>query len=404
MLPSFSLKYRMHRFWITLAVCLTLGVASLIWPASSAVACPFCSMQGQTLTGDVNQASMVLFGTLTNAKLNADGLDQGSTDLQVEAVIKKNDILGDKKVVTLPRYIPSDKTSSKFLVFCDVFKGKIDPYRGFQVKGDSDIVKYLQGALAVKDKDVSTRLRFFFDYLDNADVEIANDAYKEFGNADYKDYHDMAKNLPPDKIAKWLQDPSTPAFRHGLYASMLGHCGTAKHAELLRKLLDDAQKQASTGVDGMLAGYVMLQPKEGWAYIQAILKDPKKEFMVRYAALRAVRFLWNSRPDLVLEKELEKGVSALLDQSDIADLAIEDLRLHKCWDEADHVFGLYSKKSHDIPIVHRYIVRYALSCPEPEAAKFVDGVRKKEPDLVKDIEEFLKLENPVPQPTVKKTS
>src|SRR5204862_477976 len=234
MLASFSWNNRMHRFWIALTACLTLAVVSLVSPANSAFACPFCSMQGQTLTGEVNQASMVLFGTLTNAKLNADGLDQGSTDLQVEAVIKKNDILGDKKVVTLPRYIPSDKTSSKFLVFCDVFKGKIDPYRGFQ-------------------------------------------------------------------------------------------------------------------------------PKEGWAYIQAILKDPKKEFMVRYAALRAVRFLWNSRPDLVPEKELEKGVSALLDQSDIADLAIEDLRLHKCWDETDHVFGLYGKKSHDIPIVRRYILRYALS-------------------------------------------
>ncbi|MBJ7432486.1 MAG: hypothetical protein JHC56_14215, partial [Gemmataceae bacterium] len=36
--------------------------------------CPFCTMQGQTLVGEVNQASMVLFGTLKNAKIgNADG-------------------------------------------------------------------------------------------------------------------------------------------------------------------------------------------------------------------------------------------------------------------------------------------------------------------------------------------
>jgi hypothetical protein len=400
MATSFLRPGRMTRFWFVFTVSLAFAFLQVARARSSAVCCPFCSMQGQTLTGEVNQASMVLFGTLTNAKLNA---DQGSTDLQIEAVIKKNEILGDKKVVTLPRYVPSDKTTTKFLVFCDVFKGKIDPYRGFQVKADSDIVKYLQGALAVKDKDVSTRLRFFFDYLDNADLEIANDAYKEFGNADYKDYHDMAKTLPPDKIAKWLQDPATPAFRHGLYASMLGHCGSAKHAELLRKLLDDSQKQASTGVDGMLAGYVMLQPKEGWAYLRAILKDPKKEFMLRYAGLRAVRFLWTSRPDLVAEKDLEAAVVDLIDQSDIADLAIEDLRLHHCWDVADHVFSLYGKKSHDIPIVRRYILRYALSCPGPEAAKFVAGLRKKEPEMVKDIEEFLKLENPA-QPAAKKTS
>jgi hypothetical protein len=152
-----------------------------------------------------------------------------------------------------------------------------------------------------------------------------------------------------------------------------------------------------------LAGYVMLQPKEGWDYILAILKDPKKEFMLRYAALRGVRFLWSSRPDLVPEKELEKGVSLLVDQSDIADLAVEDLRLHKCWDEAGHVLGLYGKKSHDIPIVRRYILRYALSCPTPEAAKFIADLRQKDPEMVKDIEEFLKLENPA-QPTAKKAS
>jgi hypothetical protein len=276
--------------------------------AAPAMACPFCSMQGQTLTGEVNQASMVLFGTLTNAKLNPAGFEQGTTDLQIDAVIKKHEILGDKKVVVLPRYVPTDKNMTKFLVFCDVFKGKIDPYRGIPVKADSDIVKYLQGALAVKDKDVSARLRFFFDYLDNADLEIANDAYKEFANADYKDTRKVAKECPADKIAKWLQDPATPAFRHGLYALMLGDCGGEKHAEILRKLLDDSQKQASTGVDGMLAAYTMLKPKEGWAYIKDILSDAKKEFMLRYAGLRAIRFFWASRPDLIPEKDLVEGV------------------------------------------------------------------------------------------------
>jgi hypothetical protein len=391
-------KFRTQRLAGSIFPWLLILVVALLAAPPTTCGCPFCSMQGQTLTGEVNQASMVLFGTLANAKLNPAGFESGSTDLQIDAVIKKHEILGDKKVIVLPRYVPTDKNMSKFLVFCDVFKGKIDPYRGIPVKSDSDIVKYLQGALAVKDKDVSARLRFFFDYLDNADLEIANDAYKEFGNADYKDYRDMAKDLPGDKIAKWLQDPATPAFRHGLYASMLGHCGNDKHAEVLRKLLDDAQKQAGTGVDGMLAGYTMLKPKEGWPYIRDILKDPKKEFMLRYAALRAIRFFWNSRPDLVPEKDLVEGVKILLDQGDIADLAIEDLRLHRCWEAASQVLDLYGKKSHDVPIIRRYIVRYALSCPKKEAKEFVIMMRQKDPEMVKDIEEFLKLETPAPSP------
>src|SRR5260370_9347828 len=190
MLASFSWNDRIHRFWITLTACLTLAVVSLVSPANSAFACPFCSMQGQTLTGEVNQASMVLFGTLANAKRNADGFDQGSTDLQIEAVIKKNDILADKKVVTLPRYVPSDKTNSKFLIFCDVFKGKIDPYRGVAVKGYTDIVKYLQGALGVKDKDLPARPRFFFGFLYNAAMQIPNAAHKDFGHTHHKHHRD----------------------------------------------------------------------------------------------------------------------------------------------------------------------------------------------------------------------
>ncbi len=385
----------MKRFGLCRLLVLALIVLAGVGVAVPAGACPFCSMQGQTLTGDVNQASMVLYGTLSNAKLDASGgFGQGSTDLRIEAVIKGNPILGNQKVITLPRYVPTDNGATKFLIFCDVYKGKIDPYRGVPVKPIGDIVKYLQGALTVKDKDIGTRLRYFFDYLDNADVEISNDAYKEFGNADYKDYREMARHLPADRIAKWLADPDTPAFRYGLYASMLGHCGNEKHAKLLRSMLDDPQKRLNSGVDGILAGYTLLDPKEGWAYIRGLLHDPSKDFMLRYAALRAARFFRDSRPDVLDRKELAQGVTALLAQSDIADLAIEDLRKWGQWDAADQVLALYTKKSHDVPIIRRAVLRYALSCPGPRAAAFVAAARQKDAETVKDVEELLKLETP----------
>jgi hypothetical protein len=366
-----------------------LAMAFILWTGATAAACPFCNAQGQTLTGEVNQAAMVLFGTLTNAKLDPNGGYDGTTDLRIEAVIKKHEILADRKVITLSRYVPVNNDKTKFLVLCDVFKGKIDAYRGFPVKADSDIVKYLKGALEVKDKDIGTRLRFYFDYLDNADLEVSNDAYKEYANADYKDYRPVAVKLPAAKMAKWLQDPDTPAFRYGLYASLLGHCGSEKDAELLRKLLDDPQRRLSSGVDGILAGYTMLQPKEGWAYVRSILKDPSKEFMLRYAALRAVRFFWDYRPDLVNKKDLVDGVCLLLDQGDIADLAIEDLRKWGRWEVTDQVCALYAKKTHDIPIMRRTIVRFALSA---KANKFIEEVRGKDPEMVKEVEELLQLD------------
>ena len=96
----------------------------------------------------------------------------------------------------------------------------------------------------MKDKKPGERLKFFFNYLDNADPEICMDAFKEFANADYKDYRDMAKDLPADKLAGWLRDPNTPGFRVGLYGSLLGHCGKDEHAKLLRSLARRPRREA----------------------------------------------------------------------------------------------------------------------------------------------------------------
>ncbi len=272
---------------------LLIALLALLLLIPLADACPFCGMQGPTLTGEVGQAKLVLYGELTNAKEQANG--DGTTDLVIENVIKnelagkKDDPLaGNNKTVRLDRYLPplGEAGKYRYLVYCDFFRGKIDPYRTVPVIKDGGLAKYLLGALEHKDESIGKRLRFFFDYLDNPDLEISNDAYKEFGNADYKDYKDMAKDLPPERVARWLKDEKTPAFRYGLYASMLGHCGKEEHAKLLRDLLEDPAKRLGSGVDGMLAGYVMLKPKEGWTYTRDLLKDGTKEFMIRYAALR----------------------------------------------------------------------------------------------------------------------
>ena len=35
-----------------------------------------------------------------------------------------------------------------------------------------------------------------------------------------------------------------------------------------RNMVDDPQKRLTSGIDGVLAGYTMLKPKEGWAAIR----------------------------------------------------------------------------------------------------------------------------------------
>lgn len=379
----------------TLATAVLLVAILFGWneAGESAFSCPFCSMQGQTLTGEVSQATLVLFGTLSNADGQATKeYPDGKTTLTIESIIKKSPALTNEKELILPRYL-NDAGKYKYLVFIDVFKNKLDPYRGVAVKTDSDMPAYLKGAVEIKDQKADKRLEFFFKYLDNGDQEVNMDAYKEFANADYKDYAELAKRLSPDKIAAWLKDPKTPSYRFGLYASMLGHCGREEHAKLLRSLVDDPKTRVASGVEGILAGYILLKPKEGWQYVRSIMSDPSADFSLRHAALKTVRFFWEYRSDLIDHKELADGITPLLEMKDISDLAIEDIRKWQYWAMTDKILALQSSPVFNVNVVKRSILRYCLMAKDSEAArKFVEVWRGKDAQTVTDAEELLKLE------------
>lgn len=385
----------------------SLGLAALmLWLSlpGGAASCPFCQDEkGPTLVGDYDQAILVLLGSFINFRPATGDDIGGKTDFLVEQVLKSHDAVKGKKVITLNKGIPP--TKSKFVIFCDVYKGEIDPYRGVEVPPGSDLVAYLTTALAKKDRPIGERLRHCFDYLNSPDLDVALDAYREFARANYGDYSAMAKTLPADTLAKWLQDPKTPPYRYGLYASLLGHCGNPeKHGKLLRSLIDDPEKRRGSGIDGMLASYVMLQPKEGWSYVRDILKDGKQDFLMRYAALRTARFLWGERRDLISKDALVSGVALVLDHPDMADFAIEDLRKWGRWELSDRVLDLFTKESHNVPVIRRAVLRYALRCPGERAAKFVREQRQRDRDWVNDAEELLRLEAepPAPQTPAKK--
>lgn len=402
------------------AVVWAIAVAMVAGFAAPAAACPFCSTQGQTLSGEVGQADFIVLGTMTNPKRDLNDFTKGTTELVIDTVVKPHPYLAGKTKLTIPRYIdpPSDK--SKFLVFCSLYNrpaefpastvasatilgnfdfAQLDAYRGEPVAADSKLAEYLKGAIAVREKDAPGKLRFFFDYLDAQELVIGTDALMEFGNADYADVRKIAPMLPADKILGWLKDPNTPPSRYGLYGLLLGHCGKPADASAVRTLLDDPGRVYSSGLDGILAGYVMLDPKAGWDYVSGILSDPKKEFPVRYAGLKVLRFFWEYRPDLVSQEKILDAMKPLLAQADMADLPIEDLRKWKRWDMTSEVLKYGEQDSHKkIPIVRRAILRFALSVPgdNAEAAAYIAQARKDDPERVQFVEQMLKDEQPRP--------
>src|SRR6185437_12593567 len=382
--------------------------------ASPAIACPFCSATGETLAGEVAQADFIVYGTLGNAQRDPSEFNKGTTDLKIELVIKDNEYLKGRKSVTIPKFLQASKKDAKQLVFFKVYDGKLDAYRGDEVGGDSKLPEYLKGAIAVRSKDVQTRLRYCFDYLESSDLVISSDAYTEFAMADYKELGDFAKTLAKDsskskQVLAWLKDPNARATRFGLYGLILGHCGKADDAKALRALLDDSTRSYSSGLDGVVAGYVLLDPKAGWEYLLTIVGDAKKDFSVRYAGLRTVRFFWENRPDVIPGKQVLAAMQALMTQPDLADLPIEDLRKWKQWDQAPTVLKYGAAESHaSIPIVYRAILKFALSAAQADpknaaAAEFVAKARAKDAKKVEFLESLLKDEQkPIPAPAKSK--
>jgi hypothetical protein len=377
-----------HRYLAAVAA----GLLALCLPHKAA-ADPICcgAAQGATLADDYTQASIVLLGRFTNAK-PGENLHGGTSDFVIETVFKKHPLIAGKERITLPKYLPSAEKKT-FLIFCDVYKGAIDAYRGVEVVPGSELLKYFRGSLLVQGRPLSERLRFAFDYLNSSDLEIALDAMREYAQSTYKDYRTMAKRLPADKLVRWLSDPKTPLYRYGLYSMLLGECGTAKDGLVFRQLMDDPKKRPGGGVEGILLGYLFLQPEPAWAYLRSILGDSKEEWLMRYSALRTVRFLWDQRPDLIAKEKLVDAVGGVLAHMDMADIAIEDLRKWQRWEFGDRILSLFDKEGYDAPIIRRAILRYALCCPGSRAAAFIREQRRLDPELINDLEELLKLES-----------
>jgi hypothetical protein len=366
---------------------------------ATAQPCPFCEAEkGPTLVLQIDEAQIVVLGHFEKARITNAGLDQGESDFVIEDVLKTHDMIKGKKSLTLPRYITDSK--SKFVIFCDVYNGKIDAYKGLQLVNGSEMLKYVEGGLKLKNKGQPVRLRFAFDFLNSSESEVAMDAYREFARADYRDYKDMAAKLPADTIEGWLKDPKTPPFRYGLYASLLGHCGNAKHGEYLMSMIQDPEKQKGSGLHGLMAAYTMLEPEKGWKFLRELVGDSDKPFLFRYQGLQTMRFMWECRPDLIRKDEkaardeIVKGVAGIIAVTDMADFAIEDLRKWKRWEYADQVLDLFGKKNYNAPIIRKSILRYALQCPEPRAVAFVKEQRARDKDWVEETRELLELESP----------
>ncbi|MSQ93573.1 MAG: hypothetical protein EXR98_03345 [Gemmataceae bacterium] len=362
---------------------------------SPAPACSLCGdrlVRSMSLAYEFNEAAVVLYGTLANPQLDLKPgatPGRGTTDFHIDKIIKDDAAFPRKRTLVLSRYLPilDPKTPPKYVMFIRAPKTSLEPYWGKEIA--SPAVLDFVAQLHQHRKDPAQVIFLAGKHLDHADANIADEAFLIFAKTDDKLIAQTAKQLSPVNLRKLIKDPELEPERMSMFAYLLGACGNADDAELLRSLLKSPPERFYKSYQGILAGYITMRPDEGWAIAREMLKSDKPSFLLRYMTMRTMRFYYNAKPEETGPRVLE-ALSLAIGQADMADLAIEDLRKWKRWEHTKQIVACWDLKTYQTPLIRQSIVRYSLACPQPEARALVQRARRQDPELVRDLEQELK--------------
>jgi hypothetical protein len=379
---------------------IALLVASLS-TAHAAVCCPFCEAPSLTLTEQLNQADVAVLVQYVESKpADREKGFAGATTYEIVDVVHdaaENYKHGGR--VTLDRDRAA-KRGDLFMLLGTKGNG-VEWSSPLEVSETS--FQYMKQAPS-KETATSERLKYFVKFLEYPDPLVATDAYAEFANAPYKDIAPLADSFPRDDLRKWLTDPNTPATRVGLYGLMLGLCGNDEDAQLLRQKITEPTEDFRLGIDGIMAGYLLLVGEDGLQLIEETkLKSADVPFSETYAGMQALRFLWTYAPERVEPEQLRGSMRVLLDRPDLADLVITDLARWQDWSITDRLMEIYHDDAYNIPSIKRAIVRFYLVAeraktedmenPQPletalKAKEYLATLRRDDPKTVQAAERF----------------
>ncbi len=370
---------------------LSVLVLLLCSPFASAFGPRCFPTQVKTLREVADDSKFVAVGRAESVRDTPNG---HTTEIRLTKFIKGHPTIRVETVIQVPHLvpIPDPKNPPQLLVFGSIENGKPNIDRGEQLT--SALLEYFNGSLAIDVKDRVKLMRHAFAYLEHEEGSIRDDAFHTFRNSTDPDIREAGQHLSAVKLRGWLQAESTRGERIRMYAFLLAHCGEKADAALLRKCLDKWVKGEPSGfLDGALTAFTILDPKAGWAYTCELCKSQDTPFTFRYAALSSACYFHNTHPGVLTQDEVRGLLELFLKQDDMADMPIEDLRKWKDWTFTEEILGLYNKKGFDEPLVRRAIIKYAICCPDPSAAKLIAELRAADPKRIAFWENVLKDEN-----------
>lgn len=365
---------------------------------STATGCPFCPQSLAPSLGEQMASAQVVVVATWMELVPVENSEKKHTRFEITRVLKKHPqgpARGEAAIVPLER--PGPKGAIE-IWFGTVNDGKLS--WTYRTTATGSAIPYLEKAPSA-DLPVPRRLEFYAGYLEHQDELLAEDAFREFASAEFKDVKAAASSFSSANLREWLTNERIPGARKGLYGLMLGLCGTAEDEAFLKRLIEPNVDEIRLGIDGVMGGYLYLTAGKGLPFIQQTkIADPEAPFPETYAAMQALRFLWSYGGDRVPREQVLKVVRGLVERPAVCDIVINDLARWKDWSVQDRLMALYGSKEYNLPTIKRAIIRYQLaslrdvpegtdpgSLPHVVAGRrHVETLREKDPKRVAEVE------------------
>lgn len=382
------------RQWI-LGGWVILTVFSGVQQAGAVPGCPFCAPSDPPFSQRLSECDVAL--EVKWVSLDTDEkLQQESTSFEVVSAFRTSRQkfnVGDRVKWGYGR---DGKPGDPFLLIGKEDGETITWERPIALGGEY-LFQYIR---KVPPPEAPDRLSFFLKFLEFPDSEICSDAYAEVSRASFKEVAALAPKLPREKLRKWLQsDDPQVQVRLGLYGMMLGLAGDDSDAEFLEQLIMKTPDpdRPRLGIDGMMAGYILLRGEAGLQKLLAAkMDDPRGEDDL-IPLRNTLVFLWDYSQDRVPPEAIRAAMRRFLDHPRIAVNVIENLSRWKDWQSLDKLIMAYGTAPFDSNQSQQKIIAFALVCerdgfnqsPKPipasalKARQFLDGL---DPEVVKATE------------------
>lgn len=386
------MRYLPPRSIVCAAVLLLGTVAAL--PAQ---ACPFCA-PSLTLSEQLAQNEAAVLVRWVEAQ-EGDLESAGTTTFDIVEVHQqpRSTPLTKSQRVTIPRY-RSGSPGDLFLLMGNPGDERLE--WGLPLDMTRACYEYIAQSPS-RETPAEQRLAYFLRFLESDESLIANDAYAEFANAAYTDVASLKDRLPRENVRKWIAHPETPGIRLGLYGLMIGLCGTPEDAGYLEQKIVEPAVEFRLGIDGLMAGYLLLTGEQGLDVLERRkLSDKSVPFSETYAAIQALRFMWEYGEGRIGKDRLRQSMRLLLYRPELADLVITDLARWEDWTLHDRLMEMYGAKEYESSPVRIAIIRYLMVCSKAKgegdappahaaaAAKSLARLEREDPETFKQAGRF----------------